>query len=181
METGTQDRTLTNYDGGVRQSMFLFQSLEALTQAETKLAREAGASAASPSPQQIFMIRNGPTVAKVDEKANGKRGAIPTAQRGYSLVANQSEVTAIEAIRLRDDTAEMRVATADGHDRGFTDPASPTGVPPCLHERGRRSHVRARLHGLPASLRAFQGQERLWQAGRLASANPAIAAGPFRR
>lgn len=161
--------------------MFLFQSLEALTQAETKLAREAGASAASPSTQQIFMIRNGPTVAKVEEEAKGKRGVIPTAQRGYSLIVNQSEVTAIEAIRLRDATAEMRVATADGHDRGFTDPASPTGVPLVCRKEDDEAKFEPRLHGLPASLRAFQGQERLWQAGRLAYANPAIAAGPFRR
>lgn len=124
-EAETEDRTLTYYDGGVRQSMFLFESLEALTKAEARLAP----ASASVSPRPVYMIRNGPTVAKVDEKANGKRGAIPTAQRGYSLIVNQSEVTAIEAIRLRDDTPEMRVATADGFDRQFTDPASPQSGP----------------------------------------------------
>lgn len=117
----SDDRTLTYLDGGVRQSMFLFESLEALAKAEAKLA----SASPSPSPRQVFMIRNGPTIAKVDKNANGKRDAVSTAERGYSLIVNQSEVTAIEAIRLRDDTSEMRVATADGFDRKFTDPAAP--------------------------------------------------------
>ncbi len=66
------------------------------------------------------MIRNGPTFAKIDPDADGKRGAIPTAERGYSLIVNQSEVTAIEAIRLRDDGPEMRLASADDYGRNFT-------------------------------------------------------------
>ena len=119
----SDDRTQTYLDGGVRQSMFLFESLEALAKAEAKLA--SASPSPSPSPRQVFMIRNGPTIAKVDKNANGKRDAVSTAERGYSLIVNQSEVTAIEAIRLRDDTSEMRVATADGFDRKFTDPAAP--------------------------------------------------------
>lgn len=108
-------RTLTYYDGGVRQSMFLFESLKAL-----KTASEA----ASPK-EAVYLIRNGPTVARIDPEIDGKLGAIKTAERGYSLIVNQSEVTAIEAIRLRDVKADIRVATADGYDRDFTDPRAP--------------------------------------------------------
>lgn len=125
-KTDPEDAKVTYYDGGVRQSMFLFESIDALARAEAKLAQASGAAAANPA-RQVYMIRNGPTVAKVDEKADGTRGAIPTAERGYSLIVNQSEVTAIEAIRLRDDTAEMRVVTADGYNRKFSDPRSQTG------------------------------------------------------
>jgi hypothetical protein len=123
---GTPDaggRTLTYYDGGVRQSMFLFESVDALARIESALSL-APPSAAANAPgagRPVYMIRNGPTVAKVDDNADGKRGAIPTAERGYSLIVNQSEVTAIEAIRLRDDMPVMRVATADGYNRAFRD------------------------------------------------------------
>lgn len=129
--TGTpdpKDRTLTYYDGGVRQSMFLFESVDALARIETALGLTPPSAAATPATRrQIYMIRNGPTVAKVDENADGKRGAIPTAERSYSLIVNQSEVTAIEAIRLRDDKPVMRVATADGYDHAFRDQAWKTG------------------------------------------------------
>lgn len=111
----TKAGTLTYYDGGVRQSMFLFETLKALDTAQGEAMTSDG----------VYMIRNGPTVAKVDPDINGELGAIDTAERGYSLIVNQSEVTAIEAIRLRDKAPEMRLATADGYDRAFTDPAAP--------------------------------------------------------
>lgn len=120
--------TVTYYDGGVRQSMFLWESVKALAKVRAKRANPGLASIsdadalANASP--VYMIRNGPTVAKVDDQANRKRGAIPSAERAYSLLVNQSEVSAIEAIRLRNDKPEMRLATADGFDRAFKDPTS---------------------------------------------------------
>lgn len=117
------ERTLTYYDGGVRQSMFLWETVKAMAMVDAKrlapakaYITEADALAVAPP---VYMIRNGPTVAKVDKNADRKRDAIPTAERGYSLIVNQSEVTAIEAIRLRNGASEMRVATADGYERPF--------------------------------------------------------------
>lgn len=122
-----QPKTLTYYDGGVRQSMFLFETVKAL-HGES----DTGANSA------VYLIRNGPTVAKVDPAIDGKVGAITTAERGYSLIVNQSEVTAIEAIRLRDPAAMMRVATADGYDRTFTDPArSASGGESCKKDNDK--------------------------------------------
>lgn len=118
--------TVTYYDGGVRQSMFLWESVKVLAQHAARRANptrvgisDADALAYAPP---VYMIRNGPTVAKIDKDADGKRGAIPSAERAYSLIVNQSEVSAIEAIRLRQSKPEMRVATADGFDRDFKDP-----------------------------------------------------------
>lgn len=106
---------VTYYDGGVRQSLFLFETLSTLDQIEGKAA---GATA-----RPVYMIRNGPTTAKVEEKSNGRLNGLKTAKRGYSLLVNQSEVSAIETIRLRDKQPVMKLATADGFDRKFKDPA----------------------------------------------------------
>ncbi len=122
-----ESRALTYYDGGVRQSMFLLATTAAITalDAQRSAALDNG-KAALPGVQRggrrIYLVRNGPTVATADDRADAPRGAIPTAERGYSLIVNQSEVTAIEAIRLRDSTSVMRLVTADGYNRRFADP-----------------------------------------------------------
>jgi hypothetical protein len=109
-----EPQAVTYYDGGVRQSMFLLETTLALSGwAKTK----AEASAVSNPDTQIYLVRNGPTIALPDRKANKKRDALTTAERGYSLIVNQSEVTAIETIRLRDPKAEIRLITADGYDQ----------------------------------------------------------------
>lgn len=120
------DRTVTYFDGGVRQSMFLFETTLALTELARQkraLLRPAdapdGEPAATDPAAEIYLVRNGPTIALPDRKANGKRDAISSAERGYSLIVNQSEVAAIETIRLRDKVAEVRLATADGYARNF--------------------------------------------------------------
>lgn len=108
---------VTYYDGGVRQSMFLTESTLALSELGRKngLLKSGGASGTP-----IYLVRNGPTIALPDEKANRKRDAFSTAERGYSLIVNQSEVMAIETIRLRDPKAEIRLVTADGYDKDFS-------------------------------------------------------------
>lgn len=123
--TGTQSNgpdTLTYLDGGVRQSVFLFESLKALAMAEALKGTTTPATA-----RPVYVIRNGPTIAKVDDNADRPRGAIPTAERGYSLIVNQSEVTAIEAIRLRNPASAIWLATADGYDVPFDTSDNATG------------------------------------------------------
>jgi predicted acylesterase/phospholipase RssA len=119
-------RSVTYLDGGVRQSMFLVETATALSSlAETSRARLAKAASgdgqptpAPPSPPSLLLdlVRNGPTIAKLDGKADGSRDAISSALRGYSLIVNQSEVSAIETIRLRYREASVRLVTADGYD-----------------------------------------------------------------
>lgn len=114
--SGGADQAITYLDGGVRQSVFFTFPLDALK-------RATGGSA------PIYVLRNGPTVALGEPDANQPRNAIEAAQRGYSLLVNQSEVASIERIRLAHPAAPMRVATADGHDRAFTDPGLPGTAP----------------------------------------------------
>jgi hypothetical protein len=119
---------VTYYDGGVRQSMFVVDTITALS--ELAGQRRAAARLANPSEAMVgsdqrlsspvvYMVRNGPTIALPDDKANNKRDAITSALRGYSLIVNQSEVMAIETIRLRYPEAEMRLITADGYDKAY--------------------------------------------------------------
>lgn len=103
---------VTYLDGGVRQSMFLVET----TLAATELAARKRTASSAPL---IHLVRNGPTVALPDPDADGKRDAISSAERGYSLIVNQSEVMAIETIRLRYAEADIKLATADGYDRPF--------------------------------------------------------------
>jgi hypothetical protein len=131
---------VTYYDGGVRQSLFLFETLSTLDQIEGKAA---GATA-----RPVYMIRNGPTTAKVEEESNGKLNGLKTAKRGYSLLVNQSEVSAIEAIRLRDKQPVMKLATADGFDRKFKDPV--TGERICKKPDGEAMFNKAFMECLQA-------------------------------
>lgn len=122
-EAGAALQTLTYYDGGVRQSVFLDTMIEALAALS---ARKNVQGQTSPADMAIYVLRNGPTVARDEPGINDPAGAIASAERGYSLIVNQSEVAAIESIRLRQPVSDMRVATADGYDREFTDPRKPT-------------------------------------------------------
>jgi len=108
---------LTYYDGGVRQSMFLYETTQVLSQMSAR--KRAAAKLTSPVAPSIYLVRNGPSIALPAPDANGRLDVLTTAERGYSLIVNQSEITAIEAIRLRDPKAEMRLITADGYDREF--------------------------------------------------------------
>ncbi|MBU7581178.1 MAG: patatin-like phospholipase family protein [Porphyrobacter sp.] len=114
-------KPVTYYDGGVRQSMFLIETRLALSElASAKGVLKSGEAEGPP----IYLVRNGPTIALPDRNANNKRDALTTAERGYSLIVNQSEVMAIEAIRLREPKAEIRLVTADGYDKNFPDRGS---------------------------------------------------------
>lgn len=121
-----KSETVTYYDGGVRQSLFLFETLSTLDQIDGKAA---GATA-----RPVYMIRNGPTTAKVEEESNRRLNGLKTAKRGYSLLVNQSEVSAIETIRLRDSQPVMKLATADGYDATFKDPVSGERI--CIRPEG---------------------------------------------
>jgi len=98
--------------------MFLNETTLALTQwgRNKGMLKSQGASGTP-----IYLVRNGPTIALPDKNADKKRDALSTAERGYSLIVNQSEVMAIETIRLRDPKADIRLVTADGYDKGSPD------------------------------------------------------------
>lgn len=111
---GKTDRAITYLDGGVRQSVFFTFPLDALRRA----------SGVKPP---IYVLRNGPTVALSEPDANTPRNAMQAAQRGYSLLVNQSEVASIERVRMAHPDVPVRVATADGYGNPFTDPGLPGG------------------------------------------------------
>ncbi len=114
----------TMYDGGVRHSVFEVDIADRLDAAGR---RAAGPGKAPPSRQPaLYVLRNGPTKALPETKVQTSAGALTAAQRGYSLLVNQSEVASIEALRLVRPTGPIYFTTADGYDRpNLSDPAPP--------------------------------------------------------
>lgn len=147
----------TYVDGGVRNSVFLATmarlfSASVLNAAVAGLhsplavihpastVREAAAPAPgsrlAPGPSSIYMVRNGPTNARPDSQTDQPWSALDAAKRSYSLIVNQSEVSALAAVRLLQPTGSVYVITADGYDKGGW-PGNglagrdPTAGPPC--------------------------------------------------
>lgn len=124
----------TYLDGGVRQSVF---AVIAPTMVKL-VAQSAGLPAETGDDGRIFVVRNGPTDAPVDEKPDQSASAYRAALRSYQLIVNQSEVTSIAALRLNWPTEPMHVTTADGHGRFFVDPNPEIDLPEAPNIPGRR-------------------------------------------
>lgn len=118
----------TMYDGGVRHSVFEVDIADRIEAAEKKMLKQ---KKANPSQQPIlYVLRNGPTGALPDNKVQTDAGALTAAQRGYSLLVNQSEVASIAALRLVRPTGPIYFTTADGYDE--KDLKDPAPLPPAL-------------------------------------------------
>jgi predicted acylesterase/phospholipase RssA len=102
----------TMYDGGVRHSVFEVVVAERLQTAEM----HATGSAKNKTPRQpvLYVLRNGPTRAESEDNVQSNAGVLTAAQRGYSLLVNQSEVASIEALRLVRPSGPIFFTTADG-------------------------------------------------------------------
>ena len=124
----------TYLDGGVRQSVFAV-----IAPTIVKLmAQSEGLPAKTGDNGQVFVIRNGPTDAPVDERSDQSASAYRAAMRGYQLIVNQSEVASITALRLDWPMAPLHVTTADAHGRRFDDPDPQVDLPEGPNIAGRR-------------------------------------------
>jgi predicted acylesterase/phospholipase RssA len=113
----------TYYDGGVRQSVF-FAFVDGVVKGIIAPSRSEGTDKSSiDPPRTIFMLRNGPTIARRDDAPDNKADALTSALRGYQLLVNQSEVTSLAAVRPLFPAADIYLATADHYGQSFTDPA----------------------------------------------------------
>lgn len=123
--TATRSTEKAYMDGGVRQSVF-FALPRALLEAMMNPARSDGAALPDDDytelPGTTYVMRNGPTDARPDDAADRKSDAFTAAMRGYALLVNQSEVSSIAALRLYWPTTPMKLSTADGYGKAFTDP-----------------------------------------------------------
>ena len=120
---GSKTRTL--YDGGTRHSVFEADFARRLALAEA--ARSAG----SPPLATLYVLRNGPTTVVSDPQVQKRADALTAAQRGYSIIVNQSEVSAIASLRLARPGGPIFLTTADFHEHaGLADPAPPAGQKP---------------------------------------------------
>lgn len=136
-EPTTSNTPRTYYDGGVRQSVF-FAFTDAVTKSLIRSAYpQSQENEKQPTPRTIFMMRNGPTLARADASSDTKADAITAATRGYQLLVNQSEVTSLAAIRPLFPEANIYLTTADYHDKPFTDPA-PEGTESPNYPQGCR-------------------------------------------
>jgi len=100
--------TRTYMDGGIRQSVFF-----ALPDALVRLTHRK---------RDLYIVRNGPTVAEVEDTANLSKSGISAGLRGYQLIVNQSEVASIAAMRPLFPGAKINLMTADGYKNPFDDP-----------------------------------------------------------
>lgn len=123
--TATRSTEKAYMDGGVRQSVF-FALPRALLEAMMNPARSEGKALPDDDyaelPGTTYVMRNGPTDARPDDAADRKSDAFTAAMRGYALMVNQSEVSSIAALRLYWPTTPMKLSTADGYGKAFTDP-----------------------------------------------------------
>jgi predicted acylesterase/phospholipase RssA len=119
----------TMYDGGVRHSVFEVAIADRIEAAEK---RALGGKKVTPLQQPaLYVLRNGPTKALPETKVQTTADALTAAQRGYSLLVNQSEVASIEALRLVRPTGPIYFTTADGYDKSnLNDPAPPPSTLP---------------------------------------------------
>ena len=92
-----------------------------------------------PPPMPIYAVRNGPTIALPDHKPDGSpEDALTLGQRAYAIMVNQSEVSALAAIRLEQPMGKYYVITADGYDRPDWDIAGSASPHPnvCTKQNG---------------------------------------------
>ncbi|MEO0643680.1 MAG: hypothetical protein AAFY47_09740 [Pseudomonadota bacterium] len=131
VETPLKDVTL--FDGGVRRSVFISdfgkvyrQPFANLARAMTRPAYEALLQ--SDSLAKIYVLRNGPTTATLEEKVNKVDGAADQAFRAYSLLVNELEVSSIASLRLANPFGPIDVTTADGSEDAELSPEAKLGI-----------------------------------------------------
>ncbi|MEM6493226.1 MAG: hypothetical protein AAF650_02490 [Pseudomonadota bacterium] len=117
IETPLKDVTL--FDGGVRRSVFISDFGKVYRRPFATIAREMTRPAydallGSDSLAKIYVLRNGPTTATLQENVNAVDSAVNQAFRAYSLLVNELEVNSIAALRLANPFGPIDVTTADG-------------------------------------------------------------------
>jgi hypothetical protein len=125
---GSDGKPLSLYDGGVRRSVF-FDRAMALVDREVRagmaqkgifktdtVTQEAFAEHYRQHAPKVYVVRNGPTVRKIDAELNSSSGPLKNGQRGYDLLVNESEIGAIAALRLSNPYGEILLTTADQYD-----------------------------------------------------------------
>lgn len=129
------------YDGGVRQSVFearINKAAEELTteRVSNYLSNNRIKLESLPMVKKeellrtarlpLYVVRNGPTRAKMDENANKTGNLITNALRAEGIIVNQLEVISIAALRIDNPVGPIYLTTADGYNRNVTMPDGTT-------------------------------------------------------
>ncbi len=64
----------------------------------------------------VYVVRNGPTARKKDDRLNTSSGPLKNGQRGYDLLVNESEIGAIAGLRLNNPYGRILLTSADRYD-----------------------------------------------------------------
>lgn len=117
--TGGPEGSRTLFDGGVRQSVFLYGIGAKLEDAMKSYFSTSGATAPPRADQYpaIYVVRNGPTVRQVDDDVDEIKSAAPQGMRAYDLIVNELEVGSIASLRLANPYGPIWLTTADGWDK----------------------------------------------------------------
>ncbi|MCI4591951.1 patatin-like phospholipase family protein [Sphingobium sp. BYY-5] len=130
------------YDGGVRQSVFearINKAAEELTSERVDrylsthpirpeaLANDRRKALFGSARLPIFVVRNGPTTAKIDEKANDTGNLVTNALRAETIIVNQLEIISIAALRIENPVGPIYLTTADGYDQEIIRPDGTKG------------------------------------------------------
>ena len=120
----------TYVDGGVRLSVFDGHVAEIINRADAARTDNARKdNRAAPSPVNLFVLRNGPTVSRpspADTTAAGQTvvdsnpNVLNVLQTSQSAIINQNELASIALLRLDLPHSPILVATADGYSFGET-------------------------------------------------------------
>ncbi len=127
---GSDGKALSLYDGGVRRSVFFDRAMAAVDQevremmtkahrGEHALASMEQASFAQEYEDKaptVYVVRNGPTARKKDDRLNTSSGPLKNGQRGYDLLVNESEIGAIAGLRLNNPYGRILLTSADRYD-----------------------------------------------------------------
>ena len=118
-EEGLAERR-TVFDGGVRQSVFFALHAEAmryvaeLRSEQVKAAGQAATAGVADLSTDLYLVRNGPSVAEQTKEANQPRSVLGNGLHAYSLIVNQTEITSLEVMHLLySGGKESRLVTAD--------------------------------------------------------------------
>lgn len=122
----------TYIDGGARNSVFLAKTARMFSSKVLGMAYASQAklfqkrtgevpanqvnAALVDIPSNIFIVRNGPTIARPADNTDQPWNALSAAERSYALLVNQSEVNSLAAVRLLQPRGRVRAITADGYD-----------------------------------------------------------------
>lgn len=111
------------YDGGVRQSVFYQRWMRSSRLAQKAFVQQQSTDKKDgkepPRPLPIYVLRNGPSIARPGADGLQSPSLLSSAERGYSLIVNQTEVMSVCSLRLSDAQGPIYVQTADSI---FSDP-----------------------------------------------------------